>query len=1366
MDHGGVDHTVSGSRLEINMNETDIANNRFSYPEIEPEERPTEEKEGKEFRWMRKLLDISARNPLLNVPASWEGSRAVVLYTDDESELYRRVLSSKGYRIAPRTEEIVPPEKLAASEKELALLSAFTEESREYIANEAKAGVLHSIYGEETTERLLNAIRRNEKDLAAQTGGHALYLTFGAFRWTDPKSGAAYDAPLILVPARLENNGKNFRVAWTGDAVLFNEAVTELLHSKFEIRPKGIKPVPLTSDRQPDLDAILAILQKAAADGVGLSVTPGVTLGLYSFGLYVLWNDLKENRERFLAHPLVNGIRNGCLVKTVPEKTEEHTLYLPAAADATQIEAVKAALDGESFVMHGPPGTGKSQTITVMLSNLMAAGKTVLFAAEKTAALDVVYDRLDKIGLKRYCLYLDGAGSKTSEKAAFLQQMREILEDLDEDAVDFDQAKKQKEDYEEQIEGQIRLLHGERVCGYSAYELLSQYMTIQDAKDDASFDEEWIETLTRDQVGVYEKALEELMEAVRQTGVPSRHPLRDWGRYEYQVAMQKNLRPYLENYQLCLSTYQKLLTQLSGLLNIEMSDDADAKTDEILKLSATRTSLGDVPAELLAEDEPVLALRHYLSVLQYLSVRENILKIAKEDFLTRKGSKLLSDYSLLRVSSDPVSRVRFSNLKAQIVKDLKGSGWDVNKVSQALRMLVQFQNLPKPAGEPFPWRGTPEQAKAWLDHLEKLGLNGAQIRRLAAIPWDEKAKTSAKNLSQCRTLLDQASHLLEQKSGIDLPLWHKGGHTLTECLAMADRWLTGLDSLREWSDYQLERDYCRQLKLDHFVDQAEQGADLATILKTFRADAYAVLLDRLYEKSPQIRQFTGYHFENLVEKYAACMEEYRKVSARAIRDQLAEAAKQLKEDPAYAKELTDLRKMIESNGKGMSLREMTDHLPRLLGRLKPCIFVSPMSAASFLGVERDLFDVLIFDEASQLKTCKAIGLIARAQQTIVGGDPNQMPPTSFFDTTVEDDSVTPLEDDQESILQDCRAVGMKDYCLKWHYRSHHESLIAFSNSRYYGNQMITFPSADNRISRVRTIWVGGLYERGKGMRNREEAEAIVKWLKETLTGGDTRSMGIVTFNKNQKDLIDRLIEKEAKATPDFQTALDAMEERGEGLFVRNLETVQGDERDVILFSVGYGKDEEGKVLLSFGPLSLAGGYRRLNVAITRARDEMILFSSFPVNEVRANEGTAKAVKDFLDFLKYAGGDRSVIEEKESLTAGRDGFQEEIVAFLQGLGYECDRGIGNSGLKVDIGVIDPEEPGKYCLGIVTNNEAYYENKSVYDREVGQFALLKSRGWRILRIWSIDWWDDPHREQTRIRKALEAAAAAGSGIQAGH
>ncbi len=429
------------------------------------------------------------------------------------------------------------------------------------------------------------------------------------------------------------------------------------------------------------------------------------------------------------------------------------------------------------------------------------------------------------------------------------------------------------------------------------------------------------------------------------------------------------------------------------------------------------------------------------------------------------------------------------------------------------------------------------------------------------------------------------------------------------------------------------------------------------------------------------------------------------------------------------------------------------------GRLAPCMLMSPLSVAQYLPSGQAPFDLVIFDEASQIAPWDAVGVIARGRQVVVAGDPRQMPPTNFFNRGAAsgDEDVEP---DMESILDECLAAGVPSHGLGWHYRSRHESLIAFSNHRYYDGRLVTFPAAVTRDSAVSWRRVDGVYAMGKGKTNQVEAEAIVdeavRRMVEAAATGAEASIAVVTLNAEQQALVENLLDARRRDRPDLERFF------GEGAFepvvVKNLETVQGDERDVVLIGIGYGPTEPGSPSMSmnFGPLNREGGWRRLNVAITRARREMVVFTSFDPHMIDLNRTSAPAVRDLKHFLEFADRGPSALAEAVQGSLGRheSPFEEAVASALAARGWTVVPQIGVSRFRIDLGVVHPDRPGDYLAGVECDGASYHSGATARDRDKVRAAILEGLGWTLVRVWSTDWWVDKRGATERLDASLRA------------
>jgi very-short-patch-repair endonuclease len=453
-----------------------------------------------------------------------------------------------------------------------------------------------------------------------------------------------------------------------------------------------------------------------------------------------------------------------------------------------------------------------------------------------------------------------------------------------------------------------------------------------------------------------------------------------------------------------------------------------------------------------------------------------------------------------------------------------------------------------------------------------------------------------------------------------------------------------------------------------------------------------------------------------------------------------------------------IQKEAQKKRKHMPIRRLLSEAGSVAQQLKPCFMMSPLSVSQFLPPSLK-FDVVVFDEASQVLPSDAINCVYRGEQLIVAGDENQLPPSSFFALAQDDDDTYDEDDveDFESILKVCKASGgMRSLPLRWHYRSQSEDLITYSNYRFYDGGLHTFPGAAQAAADlgIEIFKVDGVYRRGAQRDNPVEAAAVVDRVLYHLHEHPSMTLGVVTFSAAQEDAVVVEIERRAAAHPELGTLLN--DDRLNGFFVKNLENVQGDERDLIIFTIGYGPDENGKFTVQMGPLNKQGGWRRLNVAITRARRRVeivtsVLAGAFP------GDVTAPGVRHLQGYLDFAdrGLPALALDLDESGRDAESVFEEEVLRTIRGWGYDAVPQVGLAGYRIDIGIRDPRMPGQFLFGVECDGAMYHSSKVARDRDRLRQGVLEGLGWKIHRIWGISWFRDRAGQEKRLREAIELA-----------
>lgn len=550
--------------------------------------------------------------------------------------------------------------------------------------------------------------------------------------------------------------------------------------------------------------------------------------------------------------------------------------------------------------------------------------------------------------------------------------------------------------------------------------------------------------------------------------------------------------------------------------------------------------------------------------------------------------------------------------------------------------------------------------------------------------------------------------------------------------------------LEHWLEYRRLRKRLADLGFEAVIVAVENQA----IPANRASDACLLGLMDLWAKqildcNPALGQFSGKDQEAIRARFAEIDGQLTKLQ----REQLAAKIDQHKvpegNNSGRVKDRTQLALLKHEAGKKTrheSIRSLMLRASEALQGLKPCFLMSPMAVAQYLPAGKVHFDIIVMDEASQMRPEEALGAISRGSQLVVVGDPKQLPPTSFFarqgGDDDEDSEETSLAQDSESILEAAMPL-FKLRRLRWHYRSRHESLIAFSNRAFYDSNLVVYPSPHRESNEFGVKFVRVPRGRFVEQRNIEEAEIVAKAIEHHLLHRAEESLGVVAMNVKQAEQIDRALEQLAKQNPTLQEALRSNEQVDEPLFIKNLENVQGDERDVIYISTTYGPMEiGGKVPQRFGPITGSDGWRRLNVLFTRSKKRMQVFASFTASDVIATGTSSRGVLALRDFLQFAESGH-MPHTRETGRASDSDFEVAVIEALERHGYECEPQVGVAGFFIDLAVRDPGKPGRYLMGIECDGAAYHSAKSARDRDRLRQSVLEQLGWRIRRIWSVDW-----------------------------
>jgi very-short-patch-repair endonuclease/KaiC/GvpD/RAD55 family RecA-like ATPase len=628
---------------------------------------------------------------------------------------------------------------------------------------------------------------------------------------------------------------------------------------------------------------------------------------------------------------------------------------------------------------------------------------------------------------------------------------------------------------------------------------------------------------------------------------------------------------------------------------------------------------------------------------------------------------------------------------------------------------------------------------------------------------NEKHNSINSKLSELKIDLDWFIDLFEPKDDlINAPIPRLIGR-IQSCV-------NNMYNLEEWVDYKSSKNKCVNIGLSNYIHQIELLKIAPNqIVKVFEKQFYRKWLDEFLPEFPTVQSFRGKNHEQTIEKFVRLDQLQQEIAQSRVKERVLANFPNWDSFTSSSNELGILKREINKKRRIMPIRKLFKEIPNLLMTIKPCLMMSPLSVSLFLESEHYNFDLVIFDEASQVRTEDAIGAIFRGQQVIIVGDSKQLPPTNFFSAGTSDGNFDYDDEDEdyyddsdafESVLDESVSV-LSERTLRWHYRSRHEHLIAFSNAKIYDQSLITFPAVienDHDIG-VDFVYVpDGIYDRGGTRTNQKEAARVAELVFEHFTKTPDRSLGVVTFSLAQSNAIDAALRKLRMEDNTFEEFFN--ENIEEYFFIKNLESVQGDERDTIIISVGYAKNHNGVLSMNFGPLNRSGGYRRLNVVITRAKYNVKLVSSIQSADILLDNTENEGVRLLRSYLEFAQQGPSSLQNE--IKYGNDitlesPFEESVYNFLINNGYDVVTQVGCSGYRIDMGVKHPDIPGRFVLALECDGASYHSARTARERDRLRQMVLEDIGWKFHRIWSTDWIKDPHNEGIKLLNVINESIA---------
>ncbi|MCS6775374.1 MAG: AAA domain-containing protein [Chloroherpetonaceae bacterium] len=1244
--------------------------------------------------WIRRLVDYSRSNPLL----FYRDLKTGTLDLSRRRDTVQRLLT--GRKVA--VDALVAPRRSGVSG------GALEEPDREL------ADVRHRLV----------AIRRKAVSNMEEKGLETLYLAVGMAQWPAVDGGRDYQAPVLLLPARIETRGRaggDMQLSLTEERQL-NPVLLYALEDNYGIvlreeEVSGQWDVEGSEGRAGFwLEEVFRAVERAAAGVPGFRVQRDrAVLANFHFKKITMVQDLKQNGDVLAAHPIVAAIAGHApsrqrlaqgVVDIRPAQLDERPAsseYLVLDADSSQRRVVILASRGQSGVIQGPPGTGKSQTIANLIAQCVAEGRRVLFVAEKRAALDAVIKRLTQVGLGH--LVLDLHDASTSRKEV-MRRIGQTLEEIRNTPVLDGEEQRLHADLESSRTVLNR--HAQRMnekcrpVELSLHEILGRILRLPpEAKTTLRLDNRILATLTPERLRTIH---EWIHDGATHASLFLGTDLSPWNGAEIPDGERAQAAVELVRYLLeeVWRPFEELLEQLVQ----ELAVRAPGTLNEVVALLSLVQDIQGI-------------YRRYRGGLFALPLEEMVATLAPADRLPTRVWAFVSNGSF-RAARRHLLQLRYARVPVQMLRQ---------EALEALAVLERWRLFSPGSAVP------PEvslEKRLWsllATFREKVQELGAIVRAPGRGVVDF---CYGRPLEQVRMWLEALVH--DRRSPFLLPHLRAVRRHLQEA---------GLGAF-------VEELRAKQVAPAHWSDRFDY-----------------LWLYSMYERAqaviPELATFQGQGHEYVVANFRRLDRECVKVAARRVRH--AHAQRAIEAMNRYPDQDDLLRREVGKKARHMSLRDLLARTSDVLLRVFPCWVASPLSVSQLIDGRGRYFDLVVFDEASQILQEEAIPAIYRAGQVVAAGDQHQLPPTTFFATTVEgEDDAGDTEDARSAVMEaiggfdsllETLAAFLPNWLLEWHYRSEDERLIAFSNAHIYSRRLITFPSARLPEGPIRHVLVPHSASAGDSEESASgEVRAVVAMVLQHAETCPRESLGVITMGIKHAQRIqgelDRVLAQREDLADFF--ALD----REERFFVKNLETVQGDERDVIFLSIGYGKNARGDLPHRFGPLTQDVGYRRLNVAITRARKRMCVISSFSHHDVDLTRSGSRGVQLLKAFLEYASrGGEQVPDLERADEMALNAFEADVRDALEARGIRTRAQFGASGYRIDLVAMHPERPGQPVLAIECDGASYHSCATARDRDRLRQAQLERRGWRFHRIWSTDWFHNREQEIARVMAAYTRA-----------
>ena len=1179
---------------------------------------------------------------------------------------------------------------------------------------------------------VIKAVKSLSKDFRTsivEKGMNCLYISFGFIHYEE--EGEKYIAPLLLIPIEIANEG-GWKIRQYEDDVILNPTFKYYMQTMMNKELVDYKDEALTT--------YFEKVKQSLPEGLVLEET--MSIGVYSFYKMSMYQDIMNNKDKVLSNNNIKILLGDEFARS-SETKENQPIYPVVECDSSQLGAIQLAANGKSFCLQGPPGSGKSQTITNIVATLLGQGKKILFVSEKMSALNVVFENLRRVHLSDFGIELH---SNKANKKEFIENLYNTatLPKYDIDlkttflSAKYDLLRGNLSSYEKELHNTIPDI------GISLLDLYSLYMDSNLVPmDEIDLSVENYNLYDLDQILDYFKTYARLSYHIgydyRKSSLNGLNQLSDnYILYNLNNDLEKGLNWLADMYKLAT-----ILAKYEGFYINSINDGMKKALiiDKLSKLSVyspffvikkSRTRIIDL-------------IKKYLNFQKILS--NNLFDVYDKNILNENLDELRTKY----VKAQEKGKFFNKELKEcnEVILKYRKAKSTPDVISKELQELIAFKrnlhlakevsnNLSKYIGE---LKGLNfkqiVQDLSIIDDLPDMNLSIDDFNYLRAEYINSKLQYS--EFKAGYKTLDQLS-LMFDKRELDF---------MNAPLDEAYNKLIAVNDEKEHFTNFMQVNQCiKNIKffsaLDFLNAYLDNEYDIDSLAEMYRKTFLHEKILKIVKQSKLLTNFQSTSENKVIADFRALDKSILSINRDYIISVLSQ--KRPNENVLEGSEFKILTREYSKLRRQLPIRVLLEQIFNLVLDIKPVFLMSPLSVSTYLASELEIFDCVVFDEASQIFASDALGSIYRGKQCIVIGDTKQMPPTNFFHTTLDGNQEQEVEYDLESIL-DKASSTFETTSLKWHYRSRSEELITFSNKAFYDWNLITIPQAKQHEKGFGVDFYHvpeGRYDMSTRT-NTIEAEYVCKMVFEHFDTS-TESLGVVAFSNVQADLIQSMVDKYRRKHPEYDRYFD--EGYDEPFFVKNLETVQGDERDRIIFSICYGYNDEGKFYQRFGPLNNLGGERRLNVAITRAKYNVSIVSSVRYFDIK-DKTDAKGVLLLRDYLQFA---ENVVTDKNYIDV-EDPLMLDIKTYIESLGYQVFTKYGSSSFKIDFAVKKDDE---FILAVMLDGSESYK-ANLRDKYRLERMLLKRLGWGYFKLFSTAWILHPEDERERLRYALENPSA---------